>query len=55
MQSDCRDGTPLNDTEHDRADKGEGEICGHHAEFADESHGSSPWLIQVAGRTNANK
>ncbi len=45
----------LDDAEHDRTDKGDGNIGRHHAELADESHGKSPWLASIASPVNANR
>jgi hypothetical protein len=42
----------LDHAEHDRADKGERDIGGNNAQFADESHGKPP-LVYVATPTNA--
>ena len=36
--------TVLEHPEHDRSNKGEGEIRGNNAQLADESHGKPPWF-----------
>ena len=42
----------LDNPEHDRADEGQGEIRGQHAQAVDESHGKAP-LVYVTARINA--
>jgi hypothetical protein len=42
----------LDHAEHDRCDKGKGEIRRQYAQLVDESHGDAP-LVYVTARTNA--
>jgi len=42
----------LDHAQHDRADKGKGEISSQYAQPVDESHGKAP-LVYVTARTNA--
>jgi hypothetical protein len=42
----------LDHAEYDGTDKGEGDICGDHAQPIDESHGNAP-LVYVTARYNA--
>jgi hypothetical protein len=37
----------LEHAEHDSADKGECDIRGNNAQFADEAHGKSPWFTSL--------
>lgn len=37
----------LDDAEHDRAHEREGNIGGHNAQFADESHRKPPWFTSL--------
>lgn len=48
---DCCGRALLEHPEHDRADKGEGEIGGHYAEFVDESHGKPPRFTSLPALT----
>ena len=43
---------PLDHTQHNCADKREGNIRGKDAQLTDESHGNAP-LVNVAARNNA--
>ena len=45
-------GIALEHAEHDGADKGEGEISGDNAQFADESHGRPPWFTSLSALTS---
>ena len=38
----------LEDAEHDGSDKGKGEIRGHNAQSADESHGKAPLVTSLS-------
>jgi hypothetical protein len=43
------------DAKHDRADKGEGEIGCHHAQFAGEGHGNLPGSLRRRGNAKQQK